>query len=122
MPISKVPLGTIQKPEINKVVSGTFTTAGVTALTLYQVPAGKSAIVRSFLTKMGAFGSGTYLNWIVRGVVVRRTNSPADTNENRAVEVAGNGLRLNSGDTIQVQGNAAGNNEDGEYYIGVQEL
>lgn len=122
MTVTKTSLGTIQKPDTNKTVSGTFTTAGTTELVLYTCPTGKIAIVKSYLTKMGAFGGGTYLDWKARGVSLRRTVSPSDTNEPKAVEIAGNGIRLQSGDTISVQGNAAGNNEDGEYYITIQEL
>lgn len=122
MTVTKTPLGTVQKLDVNKTLSGTFVNAGTTELILYTCPNGKVALVRSYLTRMGSFGSGTFLNWKARGVSLRRTVSPTDTNEAVAVEIAGNGIRLNAGDTISVKGDAAGNNEDGSYSLAIQEL
>lgn len=111
----------IQTPEFNVGNSASFTNGGNVSKTIYTCPTGKSCIIKSFKTKMGALGANTYLLWRVNGVAFRKTDA-TNVNEVVPVEIAGNGIRITAGQTLSYLGDNATNNADGSWSYAGQEL
>lgn len=108
----------IQTADVNRQNSGNPANIGTTPVTLYTCPTGKVAIVKSFKSRFTGFGAGTEGYARAKGQRLRTTN----VIESTMIEIAGNGIRLVAGETIDLAGDSAANNESAFFDITVQEL
>lgn len=108
-----------QKIDVNIQNQGNPANIGLTPLVLYTCPAGKIAKVTSFKARCTGLGAGTEFYQRAKGQRLRETTSGAETS---MFEVAGNGIRLVAGETIDLAGNSAADNESAFFDIAVQEL
>lgn len=118
MPLDLVPLNSIQKLDVNVSNDGNPATIGVTPFVLYTCPAKKVALVKSFKYAATGFGAGTLMNARAKTRILDRMTVATNTMK----EVAGNGIRLVAGETIDLNGDSAADNESAFFDITVQEL
>lgn len=109
---------TIQKLDVNVQNSGNPATIGTTAFVLYTCPAGKVALVKSFKWRPTGFGAGTLMNARAKSVILQQALATSAV----MFEVAGNGIRLTAGQTIDLNGDSGANNESAFFDVTVQEL
>ena len=109
---------TIQKLDVNKQNSGNPATIGTTAFVLYTCPTGKVALVKSFKWRATGFGAGTEMNARAKSQKIDTTTAVMGSMR----EAAGNGIRLVAGETIDLIGDSAANNESAFFDVTVQEL
>lgn len=108
----------IQRPDVNISNDGNPNTVGTTPFVLYTCPAGKVAIVKSFKYAATGFGAGTFMNARAKTRIIDRMTVATNT----MVEVAGNGIRLTAGQTIDLNGDSAADNESAFFDVTIQEL
>lgn len=109
---------TIQKLDVNKQNSGNPNTIGTTPFVLYTCPTGKVALVKSFKWRATGFGAGTEMNARAKSQKLQVTTVVMTSMS----EVAGNGIRLVAGETIDLNGDSGANNESAFFDVSVQEL
>lgn len=108
----------IQTLDVNVQNSGNPVTIGTTPFVLYTCPTGKTALVKSFKWRPTGFGAGTLMNARAKSVILSQKLATSLVME----EIAGNGIRLIAGQTIDLNGDSGANNESGFFDITVQEL
>lgn len=113
-----VALNSTQKLDINNGGNGNPTTIGINPFVLYVCPVGKVAKVTSFQYRATGFGSGTEMYARANGIRLSEQTTFPTVME----EVAGNGIRLTPGQSIDLAGDAVSNNASAFYTFAVQEL
>lgn len=108
----------IQVLDVNVSNSGNPATIGTTPFVLYTCPAGKKALVKSFKWRPTGFGAGTLMNARAKTRILSQKTVTSSVME----EVAGNGILLIAGETIDLNGDSGANNESAFFDITVQEL
>lgn len=109
----------IQALDVNVQNDGNPANIGTTPVVLYTCPANRRALVKSFKARFTGLGANTELYQRAKGQRVRQDITGTETT---MVEVAGNGIRLTAGQTIDLAGNNAANNGSAFFDITVQEL
>lgn len=114
--------GQLQKTPANVKSAGTLTTVGAAGqVNIYTVPAGKRALLLSFVWQDINVGNGTFVQAFIGGLKSRKaTLADATVVPDPAVATT-NGLLLIAGDTIGFQGDALGNNGTVNYFAVIQE-
>lgn len=111
-------LNQIQKLDVNVRIINRTVAIGTTEVTLYTCPANKAALVKSYQRNCDNLGANSFIRWKAAGGSVARITA-TDT---QLVEMAGNGIRLEAGETLAVNGDAVANNGSADFVIGIQEL
>lgn len=112
-------LNSLQK-QIGTPLNSSSNTIGAVATVIYTVPAGKKAIINTFLDRVIGYGTGTLVTFSAGQAIRTKTGAGVPelvfTNENLQ------GLTLTAGQTITVVSDAAGNNASAAWIINVTEL
>ena len=98
--------------------SGNPTTIGTTPFVLYTVPAGRKAILKTFVFRATGFGAGTTMQAVANGINLLDTSSTSNTMVNALVS----SIILAAGQTVTLKGDSGSNNESAFFFITFQEL
>ena len=105
----------VQTRKGGKVVNGTVTTFGTTAVTVFT--ATQQLTLSKINSQMVSFGTGTSatLSIIIAGVTINIRAGITVADATYVESTIFEGIVMNVGDSIQFSGNAAGNNETANY-------
>lgn len=107
------PLGQVQVQNKGQTLAGTANAFGTTPQVIFTCPVGSKVTVVKINSQFLAFGTGTKGTLRVGGIAVRNNINAADGAYVESSQFEGTVLQ--AGQTIQFEGDAAGNNETANY-------
>lgn len=117
---------TVAKNVIQKLPGLTFADnpviVGLTAIDIYTVPAGRKSLLTSLFSRAVSFGANTFMRFsLITPTVLRLENATAPETVLTEKLINTNGILLQAGTIIRLDGDAAANNGSMGFDIKVEE-